>query len=287
MPSFVTTTTSRAAQVHVHDPAAPSLRGEGWARWLTRGANFVIDHALLQAGAILAREDQPDEYMVLLPDVGARIEAGTETAEAPAGSLVIVPPGTSRLTALGEGSALRVFSSRCTDLLALAHNAAAYDHGAGEGVAPLVPWPAPPGGWRLRVYDLNQALRAGDKTRIFCCTNLMINVLAPREVPRDVRELSPHAHADFEQGSVALAGRWIHHLRTPWGPDMTRWREDEHVEVGSPSVTVIPPRIVHTSRNIGAGRSWLVDVFAPPRLDFARRGMVRNADDYPPPPEGN
>jgi mannose-6-phosphate isomerase-like protein (cupin superfamily) len=140
----------------------------------------------------------------------------------------------------------------------------------------------------LRVYDLNVALTEGDKTRVFRSSNLMINILRERQEPRDVSTLSPHAHADFEQASVTLSGVHLHHLRTPWTPDMRTWRADETVVVGAPSVTVIPPGLIHTTRNVGPGPALLVDLFAPPRSDFARRpGMVRNADEYPLPPELN
>jgi hypothetical protein len=45
----------------------------------------------------------------------------------------------------------------------------------------------------------------------------------------------------------------------------------------------IPPNVVHTSRNIG-GPGWLIDVFAPPRVDFSTKpGLVCNADEYPMP----
>ena len=65
---------------------------------------------------------------------------------------------------------------------------------------------------------------------------------------------------------------------------MSLWRPDEHLEIGSPSVTMIPPKVVHTSRNVGDTRSWLIDIFAPPRVDFSRKpGLVLNADEYPTP----
>jgi mannose-6-phosphate isomerase-like protein (cupin superfamily) len=149
-------------------------------------------------------------------------------------------------------------------------------------VAPLVPWPAPADGRRLRHYRLADHVQADSNMRIFRSTNLMLNVMTPRMVARDVHKLSPHAHADFEQGSLALRGRWVHHLRYPWVPDMAAWRDDEHAEVGSPSLAVIPPKVVHTSRNLNDGGAWLVDFFAPPRLDFASKpGKVANEHHYP------
>ena len=102
--------------------------------------------------------------------------------------------------------------------------------------------------------------------------------------PRDPRKLSPHAHGDFEQGSLALAGNYVHHLRYPWGTDMTLWQEDQAVQMGSPSLLVVPPKVIHPSRNIDAP-GVLLDIFAPPRWDFSRKGQVCNAADYPMPPE--
>lgn len=108
----------------------------------------------------------------------------------------------------------------------------------------------------------------------------MVNWFPVREGPRDPERLSPHSHEDFEQMSVALVGNYAHHLRVPWTPRMSEWRDDEHVEVGSPSMTLIPPTVVHTTRAVGAGPHTLIDVFAPPREDFLAKGWVLNADEY-------
>jgi hypothetical protein len=255
----------------------------GAETWITRGANFVTVISKAPAGAALVRADNPDEYMVVTHEVGARITAGGETIEAGPESLTIVPPGPSSVTLAGDGEILRVFSSRASDLAGRASNASAYtDHPA--DVAPLQPWPDPVGGYRLRNYPLADYVREGTNMRVFRSTNLMINVMTPRNVPRDTSKLTPHSHPDFEQGSLAMGGTYIHHLRYPWTPDMASWREDEHVEMGSPSVLVIPPTVVHTSRNIGDQPGRLIDVFAPPRVDFSLRAdVVANADEYPMP----
>jgi mannose-6-phosphate isomerase-like protein (cupin superfamily) len=265
--------------------APPQLSDAGSRTWITRGANFVVATSAVEPGAVLSRADNPDEYMVLLGAVGATIRAGAETIEAEPETLTIVPPGRSEIVAKGAGHLVRVLSNRAADLLAKAENAAVYADGAAE-VAPLEPWPEPPGGFRLRNYKPFAYDKPDTNMRLFRSTNLMINVLTKRSAPRDVSKLSPHSHDDFEQASLLLEGDYIHHLRYPWVPDMSQWRPDDHMEIGSPSVIVIPPKIVHTSRNVGTRRSWLIDIFAPPRVDFSRKpGLVLNADEYPMPPD--
>jgi hypothetical protein len=272
----------RRASIADHSIARPDvIEDDGSPTWITRGANFVIAITRATADTRLAVTAVQDEHFILLPDAAAHILAGEAAAEVSANHLVIVPPGDTELVAAGPGLVVRCFSARNNDLLARAGNAAAYAEPRQE-VAPIADWPAPPGGFALRLYNLADGLAEGDKTRVYRSSNLMINILRERHEPRDTRAMSPHSHADFEQGSITLSGLHVHHLRTPWVPDMSVWRPDEAVEVGSPSVTIIPPPIIHTTRNLGDGPALLVDLFCPPREDFARRpGMVRNAADYP------
>lgn len=261
----------------------PQAASQAQQSWLTRSANFVVRVTRATAGERLEREDNADEYFVLLPEIGATIEAAGETVAVEPESLVIVPPGASAVVAAEAGLIVSVFSAEAADLMAAAANASAYRHDV--GAAPLDPWPLPNGGYRTRVYRLSDYDREDSLMRLFRTRNLMINVFRPRVVPRDARKLSPHSHADFEQGSLCLRGRWVHHIRYPWTADFTTWKADEHLEVGSPSLTVIPAGAIHTSRNL-EDNSQLVDIFAPPRADFSRRpGLVCNADDYPMPPE--
>lgn len=278
----MTTQTIPATQARHYSSAAQQVAPSA-NTWITRGANFVVAVTQCTAGTELSRDDNPDEYMVYLVDAPAVIESGTERIEAKADSLTIVPPGASRITLSGAGQIVRVFSTRASDLANAASNAAVYAAGAPE-VAPLQPWPDPVGGFKLRTYLLSEHTKADSNMRIFRSTNLMINIMTSRDVARDVRKLSPHSHADFEQGSLAISGDWVHHMRYPWTPDMTTWKEDEHIEMGSPSLLVIPPKVIHTSRNVNDGGSSLVDIFAPPRMDFSSKpGMVCNAADYPMP----
>ncbi|GAA3290213.1 hypothetical protein GCM10020295_04040 [Streptomyces cinereospinus] len=176
---------------------------------------------------------------------------------------------------------LRVFSVFASSVLERADNAARYES-PDPAVAPLRRWtpaamPSVPAVHRMSEVPEDPA-RLG---RIFRTAHLMVNWF-PRQVgPRDPERLSPHVHEDFEQGSVTLAGDFVHHFRTPWTPRLSEWREDAHTRCHSPSVAVIPPGVIHTTRAVGAGDHDLVDVFAPPRADFLGQGWVLNADDYP------
>jgi hypothetical protein len=271
-----------AVTVAHFDQGPPQIVSQDQQSWLARSANFVVRVTRAKAGARIERKNNSDEYFVLVPETGARIESGVGAADAGPGSLVIVPPGLSAVIPDADALIVSVFSAEASDLMAGASNAEAYV--SDVGAAPLDPWPMPLGGYRLRVYRLSDYDRDDSLMRIFRTRNLMINVFRPRATPRDVRKLSPHAHLDFEQGSLCLRGRWMHHIRYPWTPDFTTWKPDEAIEVSSPSLTVIPAQAIHTSRNLENDCS-LVDVFAPPRADFSRReGLVCNGDEYPMPP---
>ncbi|MEW6645063.1 MAG: hypothetical protein AB1586_31470 [Pseudomonadota bacterium] len=277
------------AATHARHYAEPPQQtdADGTRHWITRAANFVTVISQANAGAVLPRNN-PDEYMVLLrPGTEAVFEAGAERVAAQGNSLLIVPPGDSRIVVQKAGLVVRVFSRRAEDLTAAAVNARTYADGAPE-VADLKPWPDPAGGFRLRHYDLSKTESPDPsplKMRVFRSTNLMLNIFEPWRKRRDETKLSPHAHEDFEQMSLSLEGAFVHHLRYPWSPDKTRWREDEHARYDqSPSVLVIPASVVHTTQDIGEGTTWLVDIFGPPRMDFsARPGFVLNAADYPMP----
>jgi hypothetical protein len=265
-----------------YDEPAALKDTDGTSHWVTRSANFAVVATQAQAGSVLERIGQPDEYMLLLPEqVGARIESGSQAVTCEGDSLTILPPGNSRVTVSSQGWVYRIFSNLAVDIMAAADNADEYADGAPH-VAPMIAWPDPVGGFKLRHYKLADYVRADNSMRLFRSTNLMINIFVPQTKPRDVRKMTPHSHADFEQGSLSLAGSYVHHLRYPWTPDMTTWREDEHGAVNSPSLIVIPPNAIHTTQAVGSDRTRLVDVFSPPRGDFSLKpGLVRNADEYP------
>ncbi|MGC1661900.1 MAG: hypothetical protein WA773_00930, partial [Bradyrhizobium sp.] len=198
-----------------------------------------------------------------------------------------VPPGPSRITLRQPGLVVRVLTNKASDLVAAAGNAATYADGAPE-VAPIVPWPDPVGGFKLRTYKLADVVSPDPgplKMRLFRSTNLMINIFEPWTKRREPSRLSPHSHDDFEQMSLGLKGAFRHHLRYPWGADMSTWMEDEHATYeASPSILVIPAGLVHTTQDLGEGITWLVDIFGPPRRDFSSKpGFVLNEADYPMP----
>lgn len=259
----------------------------GSRTWWVRGQNAVVAHTQARAGERLARTGQPDEYMALFPDAGATAEigAGAERATVTDRSVVVVPAGDSDLEVHADTTVIRLFSARSTDLQELCRNRSDYAD-PDPNVTPFVPWPDPVDGPRIRVYPVaDHPCEQSRFGRLFRCSTLMVNLFDADFGPRDTANLSPHHHDDFEQYSLTVAGRWVHHIRTPWTRNLADWRPDEHVEVASPSVTVIPPPAVHTSRSVGQGVNQLIDVFCPPRLDFSERpGWVLNADEYPMPP---
>ena len=262
----------------------PQLSASGQKTWITRSANVVVVVSQVVSGTELKRKNNPDEYMLLLPPgVRASVHHGGQSVDAGPETLTIVPPGDSVITVLDDGLVTRVFTVRATDLASQAGNAAVYADGA-PSVAPLQDWPTPPDGFKIRNYKLSEYSDPTIFGRLFRSTNLMINVFERKTDRRDPRKMSPHAHTDFEQISLTLEGRFMHHLRTPWGADSTAWRDDKHLEVASPSALVIPVNLVHTTRDIGEGVAWLIDIFGPPRMDFSMQpGVVRNAAEYPMP----
>ncbi|WP_382304277.1 hypothetical protein [Herbiconiux sp. UC225_62] len=263
----------------------PAHTVDGRRDWYARGQNLVLGWSEASGESAYEPRDEAEEYVVITadPDVSLTVEAGGETVEVPGERLVVVPPGPSRVSVHGTGRVVRLIRSSAEDLAALAVNQDSYAV-AHHNIPPFEAWPAPPEGYRIRVYDLTVPTLPGSPFRLFRCTTMMVNWIAPHEGPRDPQRLSPHHHDDFEQYSLAIAGEYVHHIRWPWTTDRTVWREDEHRRVSTPSLAVIPPPSQHTSEAVAAGTNRLVDIFSPPRFDFsAMEGWVLNADDYPVP----
>lgn len=254
--------------------------------WYARGQNLITAQSECRAGAELVRNLQVDEYVLLLPDPNTSVvvEANGERQEVGGFSVVMIPPGGSRITVGRDTKLVRFFTTRSADLVAKCSNAASYAEMPDPNVPPFEPWPEPKGGYKIRAYSLDVPKQQGRFGRIFRCTTIMVNYLEGYQGPRDVSKLSPHHHDDFEQYSLVVQGSYTHHIRWPWTPDGRIWRDDEHVSCGTPSVTVIPPPSIHTSQATDPGFNQLVDIFSPPRRDFSEKpGWVLNADDYPMP----
>jgi len=253
--------------------------------WYARGQNFVIAYSDAEAGASFERNGQPDEYVLLLPDEGTAVtvEAKGEKRDIGGFTITMIPPGDSRVTVTAGGRVIRLISTQSVDVAALASNADTYA-GPHPQVPPFKPWPEPVGGFQIRSYSLDVLDEPGRFGKIWRCTTFMVNVFPPQNGPRDPGKLSPHHHDDFEQCSLAIGGAYVHHLRWPWTADLNDWREDQHELCGTPSICVIPPRVIHTSAAVDPGANLLVDIFAPPRVDFSEmKGWVLNADEYPQP----
>jgi hypothetical protein len=258
----------------------------GTKSWYVRSQTCCVAFSLANAGDSLRRDDQPDEYMVLLPSAesSAVITANGEVHEVTGRAVVVVPPGKSEVAVQASGIVVRLFSNRAEDLLERCRNAEVYAEPDGN-VAPFGPWPDPPDGERVRVYGLD-GIEAdeGRFGRLLRCSTIMVNYFYPDDAPRDPSLLSPHHHDDFEQISLQLEGDYVHHIRTPWTVNMADWRDDDHQPCSSPAVTIIPPPTVHTSQAVHHMRHLLVDIFCPPRRDFSERpGWVVNHDEYPMP----
>jgi hypothetical protein len=263
----------------------PQEDGADGKVWYARGQNFLVAYTDAAKGGAFSRQGQIDEWAIIVPDKTTGLEIATPAGEVAVEpySIVFMPPGDSTVRVSTGGRIVRLFSTRSADLAAKCQNAATYA-APQPNIPPFEPWPEPKGGFKVRVYSLDIKGETGRFGRIFRCTTLMINYLEPRDGPRDVTKLSPHHHDDFEQGSLVLDGAYIHDIRWPWTPNMEIWRDDEHAHCAAPSLTVIPPPTVHTSRSVDPGLNQMVDLFSPPRLDFSEKpGWVLNAADYPMP----
>lgn len=261
---------------------APPERVEGQHSWYVRSQNSVIVVSQARNGEVLQEEPAPDEHLVLVFG-GAEVEvSGDDSRVSAVGpALVVVPAGPARVAVRKPGDIVRVFSTRAP-VVSKATNATTYA-APNPSVEPLPTLVKPENYGTLRVVPLADVPEVpGRLGRIYRTGSLMVNWFAPVDGPRDLDALTPHVHDDFEQASLTMAGDFVHHIRRPWTKRMRDWRPDEHVQVTSPSVAVIPPGNTHTSRWVNHGRHQLIDVFSPPRSDFIERGWVLNQSEYEP-----
>lgn len=257
----------RRAAVHQLLPGAVARGQNFWVQWLEGPATVAASSR--------------SEMLLLLPDGGVTVHTRTGVRELPGRSVCVLPPGGVTVHLAGAARAALLASSRPDLAPGAACNAADYAvpdariRPVGDDYRRRSPSPA------IQVLEVDAIASPADKPRLkmFQSDTLSINWVE-YQGPRDRRQLSPHNHADFEQGSLALAGEFVHHLRVHWGGNADQWREDEHLHAPSPSMITVPVLLVHTSEGVGPGRHLLIDVFSPPRHDFIAKGWVANAGDY-------
>ncbi|BCB75729.1 hypothetical protein ACFQ1L_29820 [Phytohabitans flavus] len=186
---------------------APVEKADGIATWYARGQNFVVGYSELDGTATFTRSEQPDEYVVLLADdsLAAEVRAPGEEVSVSGRTMLVLPPGDSTVTVIGQGRVLRLLTTRSADIAALAANADSYAE-PHENIPDFQPWPEPVGGYRVRTYDLTVPPLSNPSFRLYRCTTFMVNFIDPKQGPRDPSKLSPHKHDDFEQCSIVLAG---------------------------------------------------------------------------------
>jgi len=260
----------------------PAHETEGSAStWWVRAANMITAYSEVVAGSVLERADNADEYFLWALFMSCQVTANGETADVPAGSVVVIPPGASSIRFAAAGSVWRGFTSLNADLLQKAPNSGEYaEHPA--GVAPLEPWPMPPDGYKIRVYRLDDT--PAGKSHCYVHRTAMTNFIWPVPAkPRRPDAMSPHTHEDFEQVSIIHSGTMVHHMRRAWSRNMHEWLPDEHVILTSPAIAISKPPDIHTTQALSAGeRVGLIDFFAPVRWDFSNvDGMVVNRGEYP------
>jgi len=244
-----------------------------------RGQNFLIEWLDAKADAPALPLSSDDETILMTFDASARIAGGVTEARVAGRTIVVLPAGDFQIH-LGPGRAAVLSTSR-KGVSADALNAASYAK-RDERVSLLEkPWARRRDGQQLQIFEIDKVKAPADNPRLkmFQSATMSINWV-DYEGPRNRKLLSPHFHDDFEQASLAAAGDFVHHLRVTWGSDANEWRDDVHLEAGSPSVLVIPPKLIHTSEGVGPGRHLLIDVFTPPRRDFIARNWMLNSSEY-------
>jgi hypothetical protein len=264
------------------DVAQPQGAPSACARhWTGRGQNFAVSWNQAGPGdATPVSVESPDETMLLVLDAPVHIAGRDVDAHAAPRSICILPPGAWRLD-LQAGTTCVVLSSLREGVDADALNEAAYMQRDPRIVPVGLAWRPLSAASQVRIFPIDAVAAPTDKPRLKMLQTATLSInWVEYEGPRNRRALSPHAHSDFEQGSLALAGNFVHHLRVPWGENADAWREDTHAQLGSPSLLVVPVHTIHTSEGVGPGRHLLIDIFSPPRTDFIAKGWVANAGDY-------
>lgn len=244
-----------------------------------RGQNFIVDWLAGDRGARLERYSA-DEAILLLPDAPARVASGEDTREAAARTVAILPAGTVEVALGAPGRAMLLRSDFTPDEAAACRNAGTYRQ-PDPRVGPKTAFRRLETTQPFRLLSIDDVAPASGRARLKMLQSATMSInWVEYDGPRDRTQLSPHAHDDFEQGSLAIDGAFMHHLRVPWGPDATLWRDDVHLDAPAPSLAIFPPGLIHTTEGLGEGAHLLIDIFCPARSDFRAKGWLYNADDY-------
>ena len=273
--------TEHAIRQHAYVEFASRGQEEfGWRIARGRGKTFLVEWCEAKGDEATIIRNLEDEVIAVFPRTGGTVTAG-ETSTAISGrTIVIIPPGDVAIRCDQEGGTVILLSplrGKAPDDPVL--NSADYlDHGD-EGMLTVAP---PSGKPRpLQVIPVDRIVAPTDKPRLKIVRSETLSVSwIEYEGVRDRTQLSPHDHADFEQGSLAIEGSYIHHLRVPWRANATLWRDDLHLFATPQSLCVIPPQMIHTTEGEGDGNHILLDIFAPVRADFAGKGWIFNNPDY-------
>ncbi|OZD65735.1 hypothetical protein CH263_12540 [Rhodococcus sp. 06-1059B-a] len=258
------------------------LTTAGGRSWSMRGQNFLLEYIEAAAGDAFVRHAQGEHILLVLDDVDVDVALSVDDhrADVDTAAVVVLPSGTNTVQVNRPTRLVHLVDARDPNAVKNTMNAERYAtpdaRVAGITVTPRHHPRATPEIFRLSDYPPE----SGRFGTIFRSETLLVNILDTQIGPRDPDKLSPHHHDDFEQCSLAVEGQWVHHLRTPWVTQRSQWKDDEHHRIGSPSATIIPPPLVHTSEAVGDNVNRLIDIFCPVRQDFVDRGWVLNACNY-------
>jgi hypothetical protein len=275
-----------ATDTSVRDPSLielkshPPREGDGWCCWTGRGQTFRVDWFEATRPGSRTAVASAWEALVLVPAATAWIHHGGRRIETAGKAVAIVPAGGFEVE-LTPGGPCIVLTSLGPGENVAAINAGAYADPDAR-ILPCEPaYRRRTGSDTVRVLAIADVTAPADKPRLKMLQTATLSInWVEYDGPRNRAALSPHAHSRFEQGSLGISGRFVHHLRVEWGSDANLWQDDRHAELAPPSLMVVPAGLIHTSEGVGPGHHLLIDIFSPPRADFRAKGWIANADDY-------
>lgn len=249
----------------------------GTERRFAIATNFIVEWVNPDAGEVSIESET--EMLVILPK-GGTIITGTERFVADAVSVGIIPPGCFSVETFKTAAIILATDRPDLD----SQNAINAGQPKDKRVAPITAFarPEPLVEPLLLALDSIPVPPDNGRVRFLQSATMSINIVV-YSGPRDNTALSPHSHEDIEQGTLAITGNYIHHLRRPWSRNVKEWLADVHLDAGSETLLLIPPELIHTTEGVMANDHFMLDIFAPPRRDFIAKNWMSNANDYLPP----